>query len=178
MAGFVSTGKVKSVELKYDHKLKFQKRLNDVVLIVTFNDGQDWDKTLNIFGNFNKDKGNWGSALKLKMFFEAVGIKDPEYKDDYSIPDNYLDRAIGQEFLVLSYPSVNLKDDGKPYWNIFPETMSPKRGRDRLKERFSKQVAEGWVRDYSNDDPLNEPKIKSKPKNDDSEELNLAGIDI
>ena len=31
---------------------------------------------MNIFGNFNKKNNTWGSALKLKMFFEAVGIKD------------------------------------------------------------------------------------------------------
>tara|TARA_R100001463_G_scaffold39154_3_gene84054 strand:+ start:99 stop:629 length:531 start_codon:yes stop_codon:yes gene_type:complete len=176
MAGYVATGQVKSVELKYDHKLSYQKHVNDVFLIVTYNDGQDWDKTLNVFGNFNKKNNTWGSALKLKMFFEAIGIKDPEYKDDWSIPDTYLDKAVGQEFLVLSYPSKNLKDNGKPYWNIFPEVMAVNRGMDRLKERFNKQVSEGWVKDLKVDD--NSSHVTKETQTKEVPELNLAGIDI
>ena len=176
MAGYVTTGTVKSVKLNYDHKLSYQKHNNDVFLEVTFNDGQDWDKTMNIFGNFNKKNNTWGSALKLKMFFEAVGIKEPEYKDDWSIPDSYLDRAIGKEFLVLSYPSKNLKDNGQPYWNIFPETMAVARGRDRLKERFEKQVSEGWVKDFKEQD-TSQPVAKETPK-EELPELDLAGIDL
>jgi len=154
--GYVTTGTVKSVTVKYDDKLKYQKKNNDIILIVEYNDGQDWDKTLEIFGNFNKEKDHWGSALKVKMFLEAVGIKNPVYGSDFSISDNYLDEAVGQEFLVLSYPSVNLKPNGKPYWNTFKETMHPSKGRDALKERFSAQVEDGWVRDYKVKDALNE----------------------
>lgn len=175
MAGYVTTGTVKSVKLNYDHKLSYQKHNNDVFLEVTFNDGQDWDKTMNIFGNFNKNKDTWGGALKVKMFFEAVGIKEPQYKDDWSIPDSYLDKCVGKEFLILSYPSKNLKDNGQPYWNIFPETMAVSRGRDRLKERFEKQVADGWVKDYKEKEQ--EPQVKEDTKTE-VPELDLAGIDI
>jgi hypothetical protein len=177
--GFVSTGVVKSLKMSYDSKLKYQQRNNDVLLEIGYNDGQEWDKNLNLFGNFNKDKGNWGSALKLKMFFESVGIQNPEYTDDYRISDSYLDKAINKEFLVLSYPSVKLKDSGKPYWNIFPETMAVSRGRDRLKERFMKQVRDGWVKDYKIDDPLNATATVTPPNVPEKKSsFDLAGLDI
>ena len=174
MAGYVATGTVKSVKLHYDYKLSYQKHNNDVFLEVEYNDGMDWDKKMNIFGNFNKNKNTWGGALKLKMFFEAMGIKEPMYNDDWSIPDSYLDRCVNKEFLVLSYPSKNLKDNGKPYWNVFPETMAISRGMDTLKQRFEKQIAEGWVKDYK------EPE-KEQPQTEVATEvsdLDLAGIDI
>ena len=44
--GFRNIGTVKSVELKYDHQEKWQKYSNDVFLQVSYNDGQEFDKTL------------------------------------------------------------------------------------------------------------------------------------
>tara|TARA_R110002051_G_scaffold101491_2_gene172322 strand:- start:2535 stop:3083 length:549 start_codon:yes stop_codon:yes gene_type:complete len=178
--GYVSTGIVKSIKMSYDAKLKWQQRSNDVLLEVGYNDGQEWDKTLNLFGSFNKEKESWGSALKLKMFFESVGIENPEYNDDYTISDSYLDKAMNKEFLILSYPSVKLKDNGKPFWNTFPETMAVRRGRDRLKERFMKQVRDGWVKDYKMDDPLNATSSISPPSvpKEKNTSFDIAGLDI
>ena len=179
--GYVTTGRVKAVELQYDAKLKWQQRNNDVLLKVVYNDGQDWDKELNLFGNFNKEKNTWGSALKLKMFFEAVGIDNVEYKDDFTLSDFYMDKAMNKDFLVLSYPSVKMKDNGKPFWNTFNETMAVSRGRDRLKERFMKQVNAGWVKDYRTDDPLNNTAsntVSNPPVEKKESSFDLAGLDI
>jgi len=188
MAGFVKTGTVKGITLTYDDKLKYHSRISDVLLVVKYTTEQGLkngieEETLNIFGSFNKDKGNWGGALKVKMFFEAVGIKNPEYSADYSLPEEWLDKAIGQDFLVLSYPSKNLKDNGKPWWNTFMEVMHPSRGMDRLKERFQKQINEGWVRDYGESDPLNGARTSpSTPPQDEqvkpTPELDLAGLGL
>ena len=174
-SGFVTTGVVKSVELEYDSKLKWQQRSNDVLLKVSYNDGQDWDKELTLFGNFNKDKNNWGSALKLKMFFEAVGIENVEYKDDFTLSDFYVDKAMGKEFLVLSYPSVKLKESGKPFWNTFNETMSVSKGRDKLKERFMSQVRDGWVKDFNKGGNAPAPAIK---KESGVPDFLIDGLDI
>jgi hypothetical protein len=188
MAGFVKTGTVKGITLTYDDKLKYHSRISDVLLVVKYTTEQGLkngieEETLNIFGNFNKDKGNWGGALKIKMFFEAVGIKNPEYSADYSLPEEWLDKAMGQDFLVLSYPSKNLKDDGKPWWNTFMEVMHPMRGMDKLKERFQRQINEGWVKDYKEQDPLNETSSTSStpPKDEQvkpTPELDLAGLGL
>ena len=177
--GFVTTGKVKIIGLEYDSKLSWQQRSNDVLLKIKYNDGQEWDKDLVLYGNFNKEKGNWGSALKLKMFFEAVGIESVEYKDDYTISDHYLDKAMGKEFLVLSYPSVKLKDSGKPFWNTFNETMSVSKGRDRLKERFASQVRDGWVKDFNPgvSAVVATPVQNTTPKTEESV-FAVAGLDI
>lgn len=177
--GYVTTGKVKIIGMEYDSKLKWQQRSNDVLLKISYNDGQEWDKDLVLYGNFNKEKGNWGSALKLKMFFEAVGIENVEYKDDYTISDHYLDKAMGKEFLVLSYPSVKLKDSGKPFWNTFNETMAVSKGRERLKERFASQVRDGWVKDFNPGSDAFSSSVERKelPKKDESV-FAVAGLDI
>lgn len=180
MAGFVKTATCKGVTLKYDDKLPWLKNNNDILLEIKYTTEQGLangikEETLNIFGNFNKDKGNWGGALKAKMFFEAVGIKEPEYTESYTIPEDYLDRAVDKQFLILSYPSTNLKDDGKPWWNTFMETMHPSRGMDKLKERFQKQVNEGWVKDYSESKPeTSTTTVKEKPAPD----LDLADLGL
>ena len=54
--------------------------------------------------------------------------------------------------------------------------MAVARGRDRLKERFEKQVSEGWVKDFKEQDTT-QPVAKETPK-EELPELDLAGIDL
>ena len=183
MAGYVKTATCKGVTLKYDDKLPWLKKNNDILLEIKYTTEQGLangikEETLNIFGNFNKKEDTWGGALKAKMFFEAVGIKEPVYNENYTIPEEYLDKAVGQQFLVLSYPSTNLKDDGNPWWNTFMETINPSRGMDKLKERFQKQVNEGWVKDYSETKPdAPKPAPKPAPKAD-APDLDLESLGL
>ena len=72
-----------------------------------------------------------------------------------------------------------MKDNGKPFWNTFPETMAVSRGRDRLKERFMKQVRDGWVKDFKMDDPLNATSHTDTPNvTEKKSSFDLAGLDI
>ena len=63
--GFRKVVSVKSVEVRYDHKEKWQKKNNDVSLKITYNlPDQDFTPELLIAGNFNREKQNSGSELK------------------------------------------------------------------------------------------------------------------
>ena len=157
---FVKQATCHGVKISYDAKLKDWFKPSDIVMNITFhteqgrNNGIEEEK-LDIFGNFNKENNTWGGLLAIKMFFEAVGVKNPEYNQDFSIPQSYIDQAINQQFLMLSYPTNKLnekktKEKGKPvpYWNNWKETTSLAKGQDKLKERFAQAVSGGWVKNY------------------------------
>ncbi len=181
--GFVNKAKVEGIELKYDVKEKWMKRPSDIQLIVKFklqdNPKVDWEKTLKINGNFNKQKEHWGSALKAKMFFEACGVKNAEYNEDYTIPESYIDQCMDKEFLILSYPSVKIKDNGKNWWNDWSEVCSVERGMDYLKKRFADAVAQKYVADY-NFNPNSNTIIDTKSSNtsNKAETVDFDDMDI
>lgn len=151
---FVKQATCHGVKISYDAKLKDWFKPSDIVMNVTFHTEQGRnnnieEEKLDIFGNFNKERNTWGGLLAIKMFFEAVGVKNPEYNQDFSIPQSYIDQAINQQFLMLSYPTNrNNPKSGKPYWNNWKETTSLAKGQDKLKERFAQAVDGGWVKNY------------------------------
>lgn len=173
--GFVKEATIKGVELQYDVKEEWMKDPADIQIVITYNDGQDWDDELKLFGNFNREKESWGGALKIKMFFEAAGIKDTDnINDDWTIPESWLDEVVGKQILVLDYPTIRNKPNGKPWWETFKEVCAVSRGRDHLKKRFLKQVSEGWVKDYRTDDPATDFDFgENKEPKQDFKELDL-----
>ena len=67
------------------------------------------------------------------MFLEAVGINNPEHKEDFTISDSYIDQAMGKEIMILSYPSVKKNPKtGKSYWNDWDNVGSVYKGMDNL----------------------------------------------
>ena len=57
-------------------------------------DGESYDYTFTISGNFKKDnpKNPWGSAFKVAKFFEAVGVNTKDLNGDMVIPDAWFDQ--------------------------------------------------------------------------------------
>jgi len=151
---FVKQATCHGVKINYDAKLKDWFKPSDIVMNITFHTEQGRkynieEEKLDIFGNFNKEKNTWGALLPVKMFFEAVGVKNPEYNQDFSIPQDYIDQAINKDFLILSYPTNrNNPKSGKPYWNTWREITSLANGQDKLKTRFAQAVEGGWVKNY------------------------------
>ena len=136
--GYRTVEKVKHVTIRYDDKPKpFMKYNSDVCLDVTFTrtrkDGEPYDKTINIAGNYNREKKNWGSAFKVQRFFEVCDVDTKDINDDWSIPDSWLDMVIGKEFSFISYPSTRKKENGSPYWNDYDLVMHPNKGSDAHK---------------------------------------------
>lgn len=147
---------VKSVEIKYDYKEKWQKKNNDVSLKVTYNlpDKDFTPDPLTISGNFNREKPSWGSAFKVERFFSSCGVRTDNINDDWTIPDSWLDEVIGKEFSLISYKSRNLKPDGSNYYNEWDIVMHPSKGSDAHKKDFMKSVNDGYVYNYASNDPM------------------------
>jgi len=176
--GYRTVEKVKHVTIRYDEKPKpYMKYNSDVSLDVTFSrtrkDGEPYDKTITIHGNYNREKKNWGSAFKVQRFFEVCDVDTKDINDDWSIPDSWLDMVIGKEFSFISYPSTRKKENGSPYWNDYDLVMHPNKGSDAHKAEFMKSVNDGWVKDYSTDNALGDFETSTDKVDLNSEELAL-----
>lgn len=164
--------KAKSVSVRYNEPPKSYMSWNndiclDVVIEKQSKDGESYDYTFIISGNFKKDnpKNQWGSAFKIAKFFEAVGVNTKNIGSDMVIPDGWFDQAVGKEFSYITYPSDRVKDDGKPFWNDFDIVMSPAAGQDAHKAEFDKQVNDGWIKVFQ--EPTEEPSADSSDVDDD-----------
>tara|TARA_R100000152_G_C6781957_1_gene217779 strand:- start:6838 stop:7533 length:696 start_codon:yes stop_codon:yes gene_type:complete len=161
----------------------------------------DWDKTLNIGGNFKvekvpatnelglpiededgnpiyEDDFNWGSAFKVKNFFEACNLLSSDFlKTEAEIQETLnqftqgnispvlLEGAKNKIVKVLSYK----KTDGKTKtWN---QVAHPKRDNQKWKDYFLSQVDKEYVKDYSPDAQ------SSGPKKNGASALNLDFAD-
>jgi len=176
--GYRTVEKVKHVTIRYDEKpAKYMQYNSDICLDVTFTrtrkDGEPYDKTFTISGNFNREKKTWGSAFKVQRFFEVCDVDTKDINDDWSIPDSWLDMVVGKEFSFISYPSTRLKEDGTPWWNDYDLVMHPNKGSDAHKAEFMKSVNDGWVKDYSTNTALSDFEDNSDSVDLNSEELAL-----
>jgi len=141
----------------------------------------DWDKTLNIGGNFKvekvpaknelgepiedndgnpiyEDDFNWGSAFKVKNFFEACNLLSSDFlKSEEEVNETILqftqsninpvllEGAKNKIVKILSYK----KTDGKTKtWN---QVVHPKRDNEKWKNYFLAQVDKEYVKDYAPD---------------------------
>ena len=166
--------KPKSVVIRYNDKPKpFMSWNNDMCLDVVIElekkDGSTYDNTFTISGNFDKNNpdNKWGSAFKIERFFQVCGVNTKAINDDMTIPDSWLDQAIGKPFSYIRYPSTRTKDDGTNYWNEFDLVMHPDKGDAAHKAEFMKQVNKGWIKDYNGDQQSNgqvKPEVKVEPQ--------------
>ena len=156
-----TTGTVKSVSVEYDVDKTWgsYKPHFDMFLTVEYNDGQSWDKTLEVFGNVRKnlpvtDPKSWGSAFKVKTFFEScLGKKNLMMSDGYSLPDNLFDEVIGKQFMVAAYKTNKIKKRGKPFWNTYSIVAPSNALPGTLKTKVLNDVKNGWIKNYESDDP-------------------------
>ena len=151
---FVNKVPIQSAKIKYDVKEDWMTMPDDVRIYTTYDSGRGFDKNLDIGGRFNKDKGHWGSALKVKMLFDACGINSKEIDIEgagWKIPEAWLDQIIGKDILVLSYVTSIIKKNGKNLWLDWNDVMHPDKGYDALKDHFMKQHEKGYVKRYSPD---------------------------
>ena len=175
----VSKITIKSVNVQYDARLKYQKYDSNIILTLTWDTGHGFDKELSLFGNFNKDKNNWGSAwYTVGQFLTAAGISKPQYNDDWSIPSSYTDQVIGKEIQILEYPTTKVKDPSKAdwdfskyYWNIYPTVFSTETNIGEVKDSFIGEIDRGYKKYDVNTD------IPDKPREDEPQEHNDAGED-
>ena len=167
----VSTVTIKAIDIQYDHQLKWLKRPSDIVLEFTYDTGYNFDKQMRLIGNFNKEKASWGSAwYTVGKFFQAAGIEKPTIKDDFSVPEHYIDQVIGREIKILSYPSKSIKNQDLPewdfkryYWNDFMQIYPVGTSNEIIKEDF----IEALENPYSKLEHRVNTSIPDKPKEDE-----------
>ena len=158
--GYETTATVKSVKLDYDVEKQWGSwnPTFDMFLTITYNDGQDWDNQMEIFGKVKRDIGtedpkSWGSAFKVKVFFESVfNEKDLLMNDDYTVPDKWLDKAIDRKFKVCKYKTTKVKKNGKHFWDTYSIVAPASAADGTLKDKVLKDVKDGWIKNYYSDD--------------------------
>lgn len=155
-----SIGTVKSVSIEYDAEREWGKwnPCFDMFLTVTYNDGQSWDKKLEIFGMLKRDlpitdQKAWGSAFKVRAFFEScTGKKNLMMQDDYTVPESWFDEVVGKQFMVCSYKTTKIRNNGKPFWNTYSIVAPPSALQGTLKNKVLKEVEQGYIKNYDSDD--------------------------
>ena len=151
---YVNKVPIESAQIKYNAKEDWMSVPDDVRIYTTYDSGRGFDKNLDIGGRFNKEKKHWGSALKVKMLFDACGVntKDTDIEGlEWKIPESWMDQIVGKEILVLSYVTNIVKKNGKNLWLDWNDVMHPDKGYDALKDHFMKQHEKGYVKRYSPD---------------------------
>ncbi len=192
--GFESTATVKSVELEYDIEKPWGtwKPTFDLFLTVTYKKStQDFDETFEIFGNLKKElpiteNKSWGSGFKVKTFFESVlNKRNLTLNEDYSIPESWLDEVIDKQFMLCSYPTNRLKDNGKNFWKVYQIVAPAGSPAGTLKGKVMKDFQAGYLKDAAIEEPDEfkskesspsvKPKVTTTAKVND---LDLDDLDI
>ena len=169
--GYETIATVKSIKVEYDVTKQWGSwnPTFDIFMTVTYNDGQDWDKELEIKGNLKRELGandpkSWGSAFKVKNFFQVLfNEKELFMNDDWSIPEKWLDVSVGRQFKVCSYKTTNLKISGNHFLDTFDIVASANAPEGTLKKKVLQQVKDGWIKNYFTDDMSNDLDVSNKP---------------
>lgn len=112
---YINEGTVKSVQVNYNVPNKSDDtKIKDVeltiVLEMTKNNGEKFDKTIYISGNYKRNETtnqveDWGSAFKVRSFFNAVGLTKWSTDDFGILPSSICEQAIGKNVFIIKYKS-------------------------------------------------------------------------
>lgn len=147
---YINEGVVKSVDVNYNVPNKSDdSKIKDVELTVTLvmtkNDGEKFDKTVYISGNYKKNEitnqvEDWGSAFKVRSFFNAVGLTKWATDDFGILPSSICEQAVGKTVFIVKYKSSN--DQGEPLYRTY-----------NMVGKSSSAVEKMFLRDASGDYP-------------------------
>ena len=187
--GYESIASVIGIVIDYNVTKEFgPKKIDfDIFMTVSYNDGQSFDKEQTIAGHFkdNLEGGtnnikSWGSAFKIRNFFECtLNKKGLKLNEDFTVPDQWIDDAIGKEYMVCSYPTTNTKRNGKPFWNTFDIVAPPDAERGTLKAKVMEQVEGRWIKNYRDEnDHGNNSNNQDEPAKDPAKDKSGYNLDI
>jgi len=128
---------------------------------LTVDIGRDFQPKMTICGNFKTEgtRLSWGSAFVVKDLLTQLGIKG-ELNDDGTIPAEILEQLNGRQIIRLSYlRGYDAGTDKKRYSDYkhitvvddFDNPVAVKAAGTKLTNRFIKDVAAGWVKNFSPD---------------------------
>lgn len=182
--GYERIATVKAIDIEYDITKDWGKPTHfDIFMTIAFNTGAEYDKDQIIAGRVKKelDPKNpkaWGSAFKVKLFFETVLNKQGlKLNNDYKIPDQWMDDAIGKEYMICEYPTTSEKRNGGYFWNTYDIVAPTDSPRGTLKEKVLQQHRNGWLRKY-NPDYYNNNKDQDTSANTSKDDKASYNLDI
>ena len=159
---FTNTTKIVDVVVRYNVKEEWQRREDDISLILTLQyiekkDGTSFTpKPVRISGYFNRNEDgsilNNGTVTKIKILLECAGLNWDESvtEDKQHLTDEAIEKLQGKEVCMLKYV-YGRTSSGNTGWNTWSEVA--KVGDDeKLKDKFLKAVENGWVKDFRPDE--------------------------
>lgn len=124
---YINEGTVKSVAVNYNVPNKSDDtKIKDVeltiILEMTKANGEKFDKTIYISGNYKKNEitsqvEDWGSAFKVRSFFNAVGLTKWSTDDFGILPSSIAEQAIGKRLFIIKYKSLD--DQGELLYRTY-----------------------------------------------------------
>ena len=158
---FVDNVKVVTDDINYETKQDWQTYSDDMSINMTLDIGRDFQPNFYIGGNFKKDETSgqvigWGTAFKIKLFFDAIGmpirLSKGKLLQDQRLPDDAASQLIGKEFARLTYKSTKLKKTGDNMWKEWQETRPTNVDHAEFKDIFRNAVTNNWIKDFLSPD--------------------------
>lgn len=158
---FVDNVKVVTADINYETKQDWQTYSDDMSINMTLDIGRDFQPNFYIGGNFKKDETSgqvigWGTAFKIKLFFDAIGmpirLSKGKLLQDQRLPDDAASQLIGKEFARLTYKSTKLKKTGDNMWKEWQETRPTNVDHAEFKDIFRNAVTNNWIKDFLSPD--------------------------
>ena len=105
--------------------------------------------------------------------------------EDWAIPDNWVEGAVGRQIKVCAYKTNKTKQNGKHWWDFY-DIVDPASAPDgSLRNKVLKDVEDGWIKNYNSDDTASqisnnvapsETKSNSKPQVKESTDFDFGNI--
>ena len=140
---------IESAEVVYNKQQKWQtKRPDDVGLEMKLKHSNiDWLTDFYVGGIFKAPDGlveGWGSAFKVKILLEAVGLTGARLDktagpEAQRFPTDLATLLVGKKFALLRYKSTKEKQDGGHWWSDW-QTVAADNSFEELKKAFKEAL--------------------------------------
>ena len=160
----IDNARIVTANVVYNKAQKWQKKPDDIGIEMTLDIGKDFQPEYYIGGWFKADpvSGNaagWGSAYKVKILLEAIGLRGARLDYDKStelqrFPEDLATHLVGKTFTRLSYKTTKEKDSGGHFWRDWQQ-VAPENNFEELRNAFMEALSH---RDPASNEPA--PYIK------------------
>lgn len=160
---FVSKARIISVQDVSNQPNSYGKTYDLGIECILAVDGLEFSPKFTVFGNYKRkphpdgvpnpqgEVMGWGSAYVVRDFFQTVLDEPFDHDSDQpSIPQEYLDKLLGKEFLRVSYRSGANPETGKSKYSSWNKVGKITESPDEVKMRFLKNYQESkYPRNYT-----------------------------
>jgi len=164
---FIQTVKIDEMSIEYDTKMvENSKYTDDIGVRCKVDIGRDFKPNFYVGGSFRKSNldntvEGWGTAYKVKLFFERLGVPLKLQKGksiaENTIPEGMQNSFIGETFHRLTYVSTRKNRHGDQYKTDWQQIGDSQESKDIIKKEFLTAVNKGYVKDFlrpSNSDEM------------------------